>query len=58
VKNVHVDGAWSTSAGRGRPQWITTSGKDELSVTVSSMPVRADIDPTINEQLIVELYSK
>ncbi|MCU0238187.1 MAG: 30S ribosomal protein S4 [Pyrinomonadaceae bacterium] len=58
VKNVHVEGAWQTSAGRGRPTWITANGKDDLSVTVSSMPVRADIDPTINEQLIVELYSK
>ncbi|HEX6123823.1 MAG TPA: 30S ribosomal protein S4 [Pyrinomonadaceae bacterium] len=56
-KNPHVEGAWSTAAGRGRPSWITPGGKD-LSVAVSSLPTRADIDQNINEQLIVELYSK
>ena len=55
--NAHVEGAWSTAAGRGRPSWITTSDKD-LSVAISSLPTRQDIDQNINEQLIVELYSK
>jgi small subunit ribosomal protein S4 len=57
VKNVHVDGAWQTAAGRGRPSWIAPGEKD-LSVSVVSMPTRQDIDSNINEQLIVELYSK
>ncbi len=56
-KNVHVDGAWQTAAGRGRPAWIPPEGKD-LSVSITSLPTRQDIDSTINEQLIVELYSK
>jgi len=56
-KNVHIEGAWQTAGGRGRPVWIT-SGVDDLSVTVSSLPKREDVDSTINEQLIVELYSK
>jgi len=56
-KNPHVEGAWSTSAGRGRPQWLSINGKD-LSVNVSALPTRQDIDANINEQLIVELYSK
>jgi len=58
VRNPHVEGAWQTAVGRGRPTWITSSGGDDLSVTVSALPTRADIDPAINEQLIVELYSK
>ena len=58
VKNPHVEGAWQTAVGRGRPKWISASGGAELSATVSALPTRADIDPTINEQLIVELYSK
>jgi ribosomal protein S4 len=29
-----------------------------MAVTVASSPKREDIDPNINEQLIVELYSK
>ena len=56
-KNAHVEGAWSTAAGRGRPNWITSTDAD-LTVAVSALPTRADVDATINEQLIVELYSK
>jgi len=56
-KNTHVEGAWGTAIGRGRPTWLNAAGKD-LSVTVSSLPSRQDIDQNINEQLIVELYSK
>ncbi len=57
VRNVHVEGAWQTAVGRGRPNWISAGG-EELTVTVSALPTRQDIDATINEQLIVELYSK
>ena len=56
-KNAHVEGAWQTAAGRGRPTWIAPSGRD-LSVAISATPTRTDIDANINEQLIVELYSK
>jgi small subunit ribosomal protein S4 len=57
TKNGHVEGAWSTAAGRGRPSWISPQGQD-LSVSVATLPTRQDIDGNINEQLIVELYSK
>ncbi|MBX7175048.1 MAG: 30S ribosomal protein S4, partial [Pyrinomonadaceae bacterium] len=56
-KNVHVEGAWQTSGGRGRPTWIS-AGLADLTVTISALPKREDIDANINEQLIVELYSK
>ncbi len=55
--NVHIESAWQTAVGRGRPTWITTNG-DNLSATISALPKREDIDANINEQLIVELYSK
>lgn len=55
--NAHVESAWATAVGRGRPAWLSAAGK-ELSVNVSAMPRREDIDSNINEQLIVELYSK
>ena len=55
--NVHVEGAWQTAGGRGRPNWISAASEN-LSVTVSALPKRDDIDQNINEQLIVELYSK
>lgn len=57
TKNVHIDGAWSTAAGRGRPSWISPQG-NQLEVSIASLPTRQDIDGNINEQLIVELYSK
>jgi small subunit ribosomal protein S4 len=56
-KNPHVEGAWQTAAGRGRPSWIAP-GTAELSVSIAALPTRQDIDQNINEQLIVELYSK
>ncbi|MBK8466823.1 MAG: 30S ribosomal protein S4 [Chloracidobacterium sp.] len=56
-KNTHVDGAWATAVGRGRPAWINAQGKD-MQVLIAGLPNRQDIDANINEQLIVELYSK
>lgn len=56
-KNPHVEGAWQTAVGRGRPPWITAND-GEISALVSDLPKRDDIDGNINEQLIVELYSK
>lgn len=57
VKNAHIDGAWQTAVGRGRPAWISAGDKD-LSANIAALPKREDIDANINEQLIVELYSK
>jgi small subunit ribosomal protein S4 len=37
--------------------WLTVD-KDKLEATVSRIPDREDIDPLVNEQLIVELYSR
>lgn len=57
-KNAHVEGAWQTAGGRGRPNWIAPGEGGEMSARVVTQPVRSDIDRSINEQLIVELYSK
>jgi len=56
-KNTHVEGAWQTAAGRGRPAWISAAAA-EMSATITGLPTREDVDRSINEQLIVELYSK
>jgi len=56
-KNPHVEGAWQTAAGRGRPSWVSAGGGD-MAATVTGLPTRDDIDRSINEQLIVELYSE
>jgi small subunit ribosomal protein S4 len=57
-KNPHIEGAWQTAGGRGRPGWIAAADGGEMAASVASLPTRADIDASINEQLIVELYSK
>ena len=42
---------------RGVPQWLELK-KDIFSGTVKCLPVREDLTMPIQEQLIVELYSK
>jgi small subunit ribosomal protein S4 len=39
------------------PDWLSVNG-DGREVTVLSLPDRAQIDTSIREQMIVELYSK
>jgi small subunit ribosomal protein S4 len=39
------------------PRWLTVDGS-QLSANVLHMPAREDIDVTLNEQLIVEYYSR
>jgi small subunit ribosomal protein S4 len=58
VNNVHVQGAFQTSGGRGRPGWLEVTNPDKLVGRVVAHPRREEIDQNINEQLIVELYSK
>jgi small subunit ribosomal protein S4 len=42
---------------RGIPQWLELD-KEAYKGTIKSLPVREDITMPIQEQLIVELYSK
>ncbi|MBI4227159.1 MAG: 30S ribosomal protein S4 [Candidatus Omnitrophica bacterium] len=42
---------------RAVPPWLTRAA-DELTATVTAVPARADVQFPIQEQLIVELYSK
>jgi small subunit ribosomal protein S4 len=39
------------------PAWITVDRK-KVSVKVTNLPLRDDVEPEINEQLIVEYYSR
>lgn len=56
--NAHIQGAFQTSGGRGRPGWLEIVNADKLVGRVTALPRRDDVDPNIKEQLIVELYSK
>ena len=39
------------------PDWLTAN-RDALSGKVSRIPTREEMQPMVNEQLIVELYSR
>jgi small subunit ribosomal protein S4 len=56
-KIARIAGALETLEGRNVPQWLETD-KDAFQGTVKSMPSREDITMPIQEQLIVELYSR
>ena len=46
-----------TAAGRGIPQWLVLDAA-AFKGQITASPKREDITLDINEQLIVELYSK
>ncbi len=54
---VAVQHAIDTSGDRGIPEWLEVDA-DEKKITVRDLPTRAQVDTQIQEQLIVELYSK
>ena len=56
-KIARIAGALETLEGRSVPQWVEID-KENFEGTVKSMPAREDITMPIQEQLIVELYSR
>jgi small subunit ribosomal protein S4 len=56
-KNLKINAALDAVNRRGIPEWLETS-KETLKGTVKSLPKREYLTLPIQEQLIVELYSK
>ena len=56
-KNNQIVQAVETATGRGVPSWLALNA-EQFQGTVSDLPKREDIRLPIQEQLIVELYSK
>ena len=54
---LRIKGAVEAAEGRGFPQWVEVDSKN-LKGTFKSQPARSDLPSTINESLVVELYSK
>jgi small subunit ribosomal protein S4 len=54
---VAIQGAIEAVARRGIPQWMELD-KEKKRGVIKSLPVREDLTMPIQEQLIVELYSK
>lgn len=55
--NAMVNESLEAVARRGLPSWIELD-KDNFKATVKALPNREEITMPIQEQLIVELYSK
>ena len=55
--NLLVTSALTAATSRGGCDWISVD-KDKLMATMNSKPTREQLPQTINEQLIVELYSR
>jgi small subunit ribosomal protein S4 len=56
-KQLRVQGALAIAAQSGFPEWVEVSDK-EMRGVFKSVPERSDVLPDINENLVVELYSK
>ena len=54
---IAVQHAIDTSGDRPQPEWLEVD-KDSKRIVVRDLPDRAQVDTQIQEQLIVELYSK
>ena len=52
-----VQHALDTTGDRGVPEWIEVD-KEARKITVNDLPNRRQVDTQVQEQLIVELYSK
>jgi small subunit ribosomal protein S4 len=57
TKNVFLQAAVESSSGRGVPEWLRLDAEN-LKGSVVREPQRTDVTYPIEEQLIVELYSK
>ncbi|MGH8616330.1 MAG: 30S ribosomal protein S4 [Burkholderiales bacterium] len=54
---LRIKGAAEAAEGRGFPEWLTVDAK-ELKGTFKALPLRTELPATINESLVVELYSR
>jgi small subunit ribosomal protein S4 len=56
-EQLRIKAAAEATESRGIPEWLQVDTK-ALKGTYKAMPTRADLPSTINESLIIELYSK
>jgi len=56
-KQLRVQSAMALAAQRGEPEWIEVNS-EKLEGVFKAVPDRQELSSEINENLIVELYSK
>jgi len=54
---LRVKASSEAAESRGIPEWLEVDTK-ALKGTFKSLPARTDLPSTVNESLIIELYSK
>ncbi|MEJ5210121.1 MAG: 30S ribosomal protein S4 [Burkholderiales bacterium] len=54
---LRIKAAVEAAEGRGFPEWVSVDTK-ALKGTFKALPARSDLPATINEHLVIELYSK
>jgi small subunit ribosomal protein S4 len=54
---LRVKGSLTAAETRGFPEWVEVDIK-EMKGKFKALPVRSELPATINESLVVELYSK
>lgn len=54
---LRIKASSEAAEGRGFPEWLEVDAK-ALKGTFKSLPARTDLPSTVNESLIIELYSK
>ena len=54
---LRIKASAEAAEGRGFPEWLEVDSKG-LKGTFKAMPARSDLSSTINEHLVIELYSK
>ena len=54
---LRIKAAAEATGGRGIPEWLEVDAK-ALKGTLKALPARPDLPQTINESLVIELYSK
>ena len=57
AQNVTIQHAMEEVKGRGIPEWLSFDA-GQMTGRVASLPTREQINLPVQEQLIVELYSK
>jgi small subunit ribosomal protein S4 len=56
-QNTHIQAAIANVEKRGVPQWLELDGNN-FKGSVKALPSREDVTMPLQEQLVVELYSK
>jgi small subunit ribosomal protein S4 len=54
---LRIKAAVEAASGRGFPEWVEVDAKG-LKGTFKALPQRSELPASINESLVVELYSK